>query len=426
MELLIKHIKVVDSSSPYNGQVVDIFIQHERITQIGASLSIPNVEVWEYEGACVSPGWVDIGTQTGDPGFEHKEDLESVANAAARGGFTHIATASTTAPVVHSKSEVLYIINSTRQYLVDFHPIGALTQKNNGKDLAELYEMSEVGAVAFSDSFHAIQHSGLLMRGLLYTKAFDGLVMNQPLDEQIAAGGYVHEGEHSTLFGMKGIPAFAESMMIQRDLAILAHTDSKLHFSNISAKKSVELIRKAKTDGLSVTASVNPMNLFFVDTILDDFDSNYRVRPPLRGAEDRAALIAGLADGTIDCIVSNHRPQDTESKRLELDYADDGVIMLETAFAVAQMATADHLSLSKLIDSITLHPRQLLKLPAVTIAENQLADLTLFHPTAAWEYTASSIQSKSKNSPFIGKILKGKPLGVIANGQIALASAQLF
>jgi dihydroorotase len=417
MELLLKSVKVVDSRSPFNGQIVDILIKNNQIKQVGSNISVDSAEIFEVEGACVSIGWCDIGTQTGDPGFEHKEDLKTVAKAAAHGGFTHLGTASTTNPVSHSKSEILYTIHNTHSELVDFHPIGALTHDNNGKDISEFHEMNEVGAVGFSDSFHAVQHSGVLLRTLLYAKSFAGTVYNQPLDEQIAAGGYVHESEHSIRYGMKGIPSLAESMMVQRDLYLLEYTDSKLHLSNISTKESVDLIREAKAKGLNVTASVNPMNLYFTNDILDNFDTNYRVNPPIREKSDQLALIEGLKDGTIDCIVSNHRPQDLESKRLELMYADDGVIMLETAFSVSLAATADKLTLEDLIEKITHQPRTILGINAVHINENEIADLTIFHPSTEWTYSKSAIQSKSKNSPFIDKALKGKVLGVVNNGQ---------
>ncbi len=417
MELLLKRVKVVDNRSPFNGQIVDIHIKDNQIKQIGQNLSMTSVEVFEADGACVSVGWCDIGTQTGDPGFEHKEDLKTVAKAAAHGGFTHLGTASTTHPVSHSKSEILYTIHNTHSELIDFHPIGALTHDNNGKDISEFHEMHEVGAVGFSDSFHAVQHSGVLLRTLLYVKSFGGTVYNQPLDEQIAAGGYVHESEHSTRYGMKGIPSLAETMMVQRDLYLLEHTDSKLHLLNISTKESVDLIRQAKAKGLDVTASVNPMNLYFTDDILDSFDTNYRVCPPIREKEDQLALIDGLKDGTIDCIVSNHRPQDLESKRLELMYADDGVIMLETAFSVVLAATEHKLTLEDVIEKITHYPRTILGINAVSINESQIADLTIFNPSTEWTYLKSNIQSKSKNSPFIDKTLKGKVLGVVNNGQ---------
>ncbi len=417
MKLLIKKVKVVDSRSLYNGRIVDILIIGNIISKIGNDLAAPDAEIWQTEGACISIGWTDVGTYTNDPGTEYKDDLNTIAVAAAKGGFTHVLSASNTAPAIHSKSEVLYIINNTRHQLTDFHPLGAVTKGNEGKELAELYDMTSVGAVGFSDGYHSIQHSGILLRALLYAKGFGGTIINQALDEQIASGGYAHEGLQSTMVGMKGIPALAESMMVQRDLYLLEYADSKLHLANISTKNSVALIRDAKARGLKVTASVNPMNLYFTDSVLHDFDTNYKVNPPIRSEKHRSALLVGLQDGTIDSITSNHRPQDTESKRLEFMYADDGVTMLETAFSVALMATKEDIELETLISKLTTAPREIFKLPLPTIAENQIADLTVFHPTETWVFENKKAASKSNNSPFDQQALMGKVLGVINNGQ---------
>lgn len=417
MKLLIKKATIVDARSPFNGQTVDILIENNIISDIAETIENENAEVWELKNAHVSVGWTDIGTYTNDPGYEFKDDLNSISNAAAKGGFTHILSASNTSPAIHSKSEVLYIINNTRHQLTDFHPLGAVTKNTNGKELAELYDMTSMGAVGFSDGYHSIQHSGILLRALMYAKAFDGTIINQPLDEQIASGGYAHEGLQSTMVGMKGIPALAESMMVQRDLYLLEYTDSKLHLANISTQKSVELIREAKSKGLNVTASVNPMNIYFTDEVLHDFDTNYKVNPPIRSKEHQKALIEGLKDGTIDCIVSNHRPQDTESKRLEFMYADDGANMLETAFSITLMATENHIPLVEIIEKFTTQPRQIFKLPQHTIDKNQTADLTVFNPNQEWIFKNNQSASKSNNSPFDGQTLKGKVLGVVNNSQ---------
>ena len=301
MSLLLQQVKVIDTTSDHNGKVVDILIEDGHIKEIGKSLNSDSyqkdkVEIWKVEGACVSVGWLDIGTQIGDPGFEHREDLESAANAAVTGGFTGVACLPNTHPTIHSKSEVLYIKNRTQYSIIDFYPIGAISQDCKGKDLAELMDMHHEGAVAFSDGSHSIQNSGLMMRGLLYTKPFDGLLMNHPHDDQIAGKGFVHEGVISTSLGLRGIPALSEEMMVERDLHLVEYADGRLHFSNISSADSVELIRKAKAKGLKITASVNPMNLVFTDERLTEFDTNYKVYPPLRSETDRLALIEGLKE----------------------------------------------------------------------------------------------------------------------------------
>ncbi len=417
MKLLIQKVKVVDRNSPYNGQTVDIFIENGKITEIGTSIDKEDVEVWNNKNACVSMGWVDVGSYTNDPGEEFKEDLYSISQAAAFGGFTTVLSAANTHPTIDSKSKVLYIINSTRHDLVDFHPLGAVTKGCEGKEIAEMFDMSHHGALGFSDGFHSIQHSGIMMRALMYVKAFDGRIFNEPLDTHISSKGYVHEGIQSTTVGMSGIPALAESMMVQRDLYLLEYTESKLHLSNISTAESVELIRQAKAKGLDVTASVNPMNLFFTDKVIQNFDTNYKVKPPIRSEEHRSALIDGLKDGTIDFVNTNHRAQDTESKRLEFMYADDGVIMLETAFAITNMVTTDVLDLETLISKFTTQQRTIFNLKNQKIDIGEIADLTIFNPNEEWAYHETEILSNSKNTPFKNEYLKGRVIGVVNNNQ---------
>jgi dihydroorotase len=415
MMLLLKQVQVIDSRSSWNGQTVDMYIKNGQIDVIGQDLEVADAEIFDAQGACISIGWFDLGTQVGDPGIEHKEDLMSVSNAAIAGGFTGIACQPNTHPTIHSKSEVLYIKNRTRGNIVDFHPIGAISDECKGKNLAELMDMFHHGAVAFSDGEKSIQNNGLMLRALLYTKPFAGLIINHPHDKDIAADGIVHEGVESTMLGMKGMPSLAEEMMIQRDLHLVEYAEAKIHFSNISTKGSVELIRRAKRNGFNVTASVNPMNLYFTDAALSGFDSNFKVNPPLRGENDRQALISGLKDGTIDMIETHHTPQDSECKNLEFAYADYGVTMLETAFSVIQTALENDLSQIEIIEKISTKPRQILNLDLPTIETGAAANLTIFAPQTTWKYTKT--HSKSKNSPFLGQELKGQVLGIVNNGK---------
>jgi dihydroorotase len=413
--LLLKEVQIIDNRSSWNGQTVDIYIKDGKIDVIGQNLNLAATKVFEGNGAVVSIGWFDLGTQVGDPGFEHREDVFSVSNAAAAGGFTAIACLPNTHPTIHSKSEVLYIKNRTRGNIVDFYPIGAISEDCKGKDLAELFDMQHHGAVAFSDGRKSVQNNGLMLRALLYTKPFDGLIINHPHDKDIASGGIVHEGVMSTSLGMKGIPSLAEEMMIQRDLHLVEYAETKIHFANISTKGSVELIRNAKNKGLKITASVNPMNLFFTDEVLVDFESNYKVVPPLRAENDRQALIEGLKDGTIDLIETHHVPQEIESKDVEFSYSNYGVIMLETAFSIIQSVLKDTFTTTEIIEKIAIAPRNLLQLELPTIEVGSAANLTIFNPNEKWTFEATKIQSKSKNSPFIGQQLTGKVLGIVNN-----------
>ncbi len=412
MQLLIKNAILVDPASKYNGEKINIFIIDGKIKQIGKRLGVQDAKVYDANGAYVSPGWVDIGTQVGDPGFEHREDFRSIEKAALAGGYTSMACLPNTYPPIHSKSEVLYVINSSKNSIVDFLPIGAISDDCAGKDITEMYDMRAAGAIAFSDGKNPIQDSGLMMRALQYVQPFNGVIINQPLDKNVAQHGQLHEGVVSTSLGLRGIPSMAEELVVQRDIYLSEYTSSNLHLLNISTAESVRLIRLAKKKGLKVTASVAALNLAFNDAALSDFDSNFKVLPPLRRASDQKALIQGLKDGTIDCITSNHTPLESEVKNLEFLFAEFGAIGLQTAFSLANSALHKKLSIEEIIEKIAFGPRKVLGLPMKTIAVGEPADLTLFDPQLEWTFEQKDILSKSKNSPLIGSRLKGKVTAV--------------
>jgi dihydroorotase len=420
-QLLLRNIRIIAPNQPsLDGQVRDILIKNGKILKIDTSISLESesgTKVFEHPNACVSIGWCDVGTHTGDPGLEHREDLESVAKAAMAGGFTTLAPFPNTEPAIHSKSEILYIKNRTQSYLVDFQPIGALSVDCKGRDMAEMLDMRSVGAVAFSDGRKSVQDSGLLLRGMQYAKFFDGLVFNAPFDKSIAPHGEIHEGEVSTSLGLSGIPSMAEELMIQRDLQLLAYADSRLHFHNISTAHAVTLVREAKQHGLKVTASVAALNLCFTDNVLRGFDTNFKVMPPLREDIDRQALIEGLVDGTIDFITTNHTPLDEESKSLEFPYADFGAIGLETTFGLLNQFLNQIFTISDLIRFLAIHPRAVLGLEMPSFTEGSEANLTIFEADESWIFTEKDIFSKSKNTPLVGKILRGRVLGVVNNGK---------
>jgi dihydroorotase len=419
--LLLRQVRIIAPNQPsIDGQIRDILIENGKIAKIDTKTAFDTegvVTVFEHANACVSIGWLDVGTQTGDPGFEHREDLESVAKAAMAGGFTALAPFPNTEPAIHSKSEILYIKNRTQSYLVDFEPIGALSTDCKGKDMAEMLNMRSVGAVAFSDGRKPVQDSGFLLRGMQYAKIFDGLVFNVPHDKTIAPHGEIHEGEVSTSLGLAGIPSMAEELMVQRDLALLAYADSRLHCHNVSTAGSVALLRAAKKQGLRVSASVAALNLCFTDDVLRGFDTHFKVMPPLRGEEDRLALIEGLRDGTIDFITTNHTPIDEEGKNLEFPYADFGAIGLETTYGLVNQFLHQIFDSQDFIEFLAINPRHVLGLDIPLIEEGALANLTLFDADKIWTFSSKDIVSKSKNTPLVGKILRGSVLGVINNGQ---------
>ena len=367
------------------------------------------------EGKYLSPGFFDLNCNIGEPGLETKEDLDSGTAAAAAGGFTGIALMPNTVPPVHSKSEIEYLLNRAKKKLVDVYPLGAISNKRDGKDLAEMYDMYLSGAKGFSDGNRPVQDAGLMERALLYAQGFDALVFSYPEDAAIAGKAKVNEGEVSTLLGMKGIPSLAEELIVARDLYLAEYTVSRIHFSTISTTRSVELIREAKRKGLEVTCDVAAHHLALTDESLLGFDSLYKVKPPLRTQDDVDALLAGLKDGTIDAIVSQHTPHEVEFKDVEFEVAEFGITGLQTAFSLALKAGLD---LGMIIEKMAINPRRILNIDVPVIAEGQEANLVILDVEEIWEFNRKNNRSKSYNSPYIGHNLKGKVLLTCNNNQI--------
>lgn len=417
MEVLIKSAKVVDPNSPQNGKTVDILIKNGKIAEIAKKIT-PAKKVTEFSAGNlhVSPGWFDMHVHFRDPGFEYKEDIISGANAAAFGGFTGVACMPDTDPPIHTKSEIEYVENKAKGLPVDVYPIGAISKNLEGKDMAEMFDMKTEGAVAFSDGKKAVANAQLQSLALLYTKGFDGLVMTYSDEEKISNNGKMNEGEVSTVLGLKGIPALAEELHVARNLFLAEYHDAKIHLSIISTAKSVDLIRQAKKKGVKVTAEVTAHHLALDDSKLSGFDSFFKVKPPLRTKKDITALTKGLKDGTIDAIVSDHSPEDEETKKVEFDRAEFGIIGLETAYAVVNTYLDNKISIEELVEKIALNPRKILQLDTPSVKEGEEANITLFDPTYEWTFTADNIQSKSKNTPFVGSKFKGKALAICNNG----------
>ena len=426
MQLLIRSARIVDAASSFNGQVCDLLIDNGLIRQIGTGLPADeHTRVIEADNLHVSPGWFDMRVLAQDPGFEHKEDMTSVCRAAAAGGFTDIALLPNTQPVIDSKDTLGYVRRMAEGQPVGVHVMAAITKKAAGEDFSEMLDLHQAGAVAFSDGHHPLQSPDLFLKTLQYLQPINGLLVNHPEEAELTRFGQMHEGIQSTLLGLKGIPALAEELTVERDLRLLDYvgwtetpaSDESfpvLHFATLSSARSVDLIRQAKSQGMPVSCDVAAHQLVFDDSSLANFDTNLKVNPPFRSAADVAALWAGLADGTIDAIVSDHTPQDAESKNLEFDQADFGMIGLETVFA-AIMTYNQGLSVAQIVDKLTTRPRHVLRLPAVSIAEGQTASLTLFDPTAPW--TFDKTQSKSKNSPFLGHTFTGRVIGTVHQRQ---------
>ncbi|WP_295718018.1 dihydroorotase [Mucilaginibacter sp.] len=414
MNLLIKSATILDPGSPFHQQVADILIENGVITRIGDDIEA-DAELVEAEGKYVSPGFFDLNCNIGELGLETKEDMRTGTQAAAAGGFTGVAMMPNTVPPVHSKAEIEYLLNRAKGNLVDVYPLGTISHKREGKDLAEMYDMYLSGAKAFTDGNRPVQDAGLMERALLYAQGFDALVFSYPEDTAIAGKAKVNEGEISTLLGMKGIPSLAEELMIARDLYLAEYTVSKIHFSTISTVRSVELIREAKRKGLEVTCDVAAHHLVLTDEALLGFDSQYKVKPPLRTKDDVKALIKGLKDGTIDAIVSQHTPHEIEFKDVEFEVAEYGITGFQTTLALALQSG---LPVELLVEKLSINPREILGVEVAVIAEGEKANIVLFDVDATWEYNSKSNLSKSKNSPFMGQNLKGKVLLTYNNQQL--------
>ena len=419
MKVLLRAATIYNSQSPYHLQQQHILIDNGTIAYIGTDAPEAD-KVIEAEGLCVSGGWMDLHAYVGEPGHEYKEDIQSIAAAASKGGFTEVLCLPNTNPVVQTKGAVNYLKSHTLSLPVTLHPIAAVTTDTDGKDLTEMIDLHQAGAVAFSDGLKPLQGADVILKALQYVQLFDGLLMNKPENTRLTEHGQMHEGLTSTQLGMKGIPALAEEVAVTRDLQLLAYAGGKMHFSLISTAASVEAIRKAKDQGLQVTCDVASYQVSFTDDTIAPFDTNYKVAPPFRSQSDAEAIKQGLLDGTIDALVSGHMPHDTEAKKLEFDLADFGIINLETAYAAANTALAGAITTEQLVDKFVTGPRAILGHAIPVIKEGEKANLTLFLPEQTWIPTEAETLSKSRNSPFYGKELKGRVLGIVHKGQVVL------
>ena len=414
--LLIQSATILDPQNPLNGKVVDVLIIKGKIAEISKKVNSvdKNTQVISAKGQYLSPGFFDLNVNFGEPGLETKEDMQTGSLAAAAGGFTGLALMPNTNPPVDSKGGVAYIINKSQNQIVDVYPLGCISHKNEGKELAEMFDMKQSGAIAFTDGNRPVSNAGLMSRALLYTQSFNGLIFSFAEDQDIAGKAKMNEGLMSTFLGMKGNPSLAEELMISRDLYLAEYNNSKIHFSTISTAKSVDLIRKAKKAGIKVTCDVAAHQLVFTEDELEGFDSQYKVKPPLRTKKDQKALIVGLKDGTIDAIVSQHTPHEVEFKNVEFEIASYGIIGLQTLLSIVLNAG---LNLDMIPEKLAIAPRNILGIEIPELKVGNSANFTLFNPVEEWELNEQSNKSKSSNSPFFGQKLKGKVKLVYNNGQ---------
>jgi len=416
MSFLLKNCLIYDRQSRHHLKKVNLLVEKGIIQSIGAKVSGENE--LDLNGAILTPGWVDINANFTDPGFEHKEDLESGSVTAQYGGFTDVAVSPTTDPVLETKGDVEYL-KSKSDRPIKLHPIAALSEGINGENLTEMLDLREAGAVAFSDGMRPIWNSELLVKALQYVQKFGGLIISRPADAHLSRNAQMHEGRTSTSLGMRGEPAISEKLAISNQLEIVRYAGGRLHFSMISTADGLKLIKIAKKDGLKVTCDVGINHLRFTDRDVSNFDTNYKIEPPYRSEADRKALIKGVNDGTIDAIVSGHQPQDRESKFLEFDLASPGVISLQTVFSVL-MSLKGELDLEAAIDRLTHGARKILGLETATIQEGAQARLAFFDPEKQWTLNKKSNQSKSENSPFWETELNGRTLGIVIGNKLEL------
>ena len=417
MRILIRKAKIVYPNSTLNGTVIDILVEQGVIAKIQDEIN-PESEVdfvIEEEDLHVSIGLCDIGATFGEPGLETKEDINSGVNAAIKGGYSCVAITPNTNPTISNRSYVEYVLNKAKDKAVKVYPLGSVSQDTKGEELAEMYDMKQAGAVAFTDGKKAIQNAHLLSRALLYTKSFEGVVMTFANDKQINHKGVVNEGEMSTHLGLEGIPHLAEELQVARDIYLAEYNNSPIHIRTLSSKKSVDLIREAQKKGIRVTADVAAHQLVFTDESLSDFDSLYKVLPPYRTLQDIEALKQGIKEGVISSIVSDHTPVEVEDKEKEFDLASFGIINLQTAFPLMLTHLSSEFSLEELIDKMAIQPRKILKIAVPEIKEGVEADLLLFSPTKKWRFKEKDIVSKSKNTPFVNTEFVGGVYGVLSN-----------
>jgi dihydroorotase len=414
MKILIQAAKILNTGSPFHKKEKNILIQNGRIIEIGDK-NYQADKIIKAEGMILSTGWFDLGTFIGDPGLEQKEDLESGTKAAVAGGFTEIAVLPNTVPNIQTKNDINYLTRGNDNRLLQVHPLASVTKNNKGEELTEMIDLHEAGAAGFTDGLKPIWHTDIFLKSLQYLQKFNGVLIDHPEDIWLNMFGQMHEGVQSTMLGLKGMPRIAEEVAISRNLKLLNYAGGRLHLSRLSTSKAIGLIRSAKNK-MNITCDIAAYQPLLDDSMLAGFDTNYKVNPPLREKPDNDTLIKGLNDGTIDVICSGHLPQDAESKSIEFDLADSGIINLQT-FASNLVSLSEMVNWDILIDKVTNGPRAVLNVETPIIDVEAKANLTLLDPNYTWTFDDETNLSKSKNSPWLGQTLTGKAVAVFNNGR---------
>ncbi len=401
----------------------DLLIQDGTIRAVGEDMA-PETDVPEYDASdkYISPGWMDMHVHLREPGYEHKETIATGAEAAAAGGFTAVACMPNTDPPIHTRDVVSFVQERAAETPIDVHPIACVSKERDGKELAELADLADGGAVAFSDDGAPVQHAGLMRRALEYSTMLDRPIINHMEVPSLNPGGHMHEGEVSARIGVDGIPGAADDVMIARDIELAAFTGGHVHVAHISTARGVELVRRAKARDLPVTAEVCTHHLALTDAAVEDsgFDTHTKMHPPLRSPEDVDALKEGLADGTIDALCTDHAPHAAFEKDVEFTAAPFGITGLETAWGLIgrELIEPGILSVEEAVRALTTAPRRILRLDPPTLTEGAPASLTIFDADTRWTFTEDHVQSKSQNTPFLGDELVGRPWAVYHDGRL--------
>lgn len=430
MKLLIKGGRVVDPSQERD-EVTDIYIEDGKISEIGTDLDPEglNIEIIDASGMIVAPGLVDMHCHLRDPGFEYKEDIESGTRAAAMGGFTSVACMPNTSPVIDNAAVVEYITSRAEKVgCVNVYPIGAISKGLQGKELAEIGDMKFAGVVAVSDDGRPVVESGLMRRAMEYADMFDVTVVSHCEDMGLADGGSMNEGAVATSMGLRGITRAAEEVMVSRDILIAEATRTAVHIAHVSTRGSVELVRQAKKRGVRVTCETCPHYFTLTEKACEGFNTNAKMNPPLRTDDDVQAIKDGLADGTIDAIATDHAPHHADEKQCEFAAAQNGIIGFETALGlgITYLVKENVLTLGKFLEKMTANPANILGLNKGTLRVGTAADIVIFSPDKEYEVKAEEFESKSKNSPYDGWKLYGKPQYTIVRGHIIVNQGVLL
>jgi dihydroorotase len=422
--LLLKN--VIPAGSEFDGKKsVDIRIKNGVISEISGELSpSDNEEMFDAKGAYISGGWMDMHVHFREPGYEHKETIETGCRTAMFGGFTEVACMPNTKPAIHTRDVVEFIKNKSKNQLVDVHPVGCVTKERKGESIAEMSDMKNGGAVAFSDDGDPVYNSQVMRVALEYSSMLGVPVINHEEDLDLSRPGHMHEGNVSARLGLDGTPSIAEEVMIARDILLAGFTGGHLHVAHISTRKAVDLVRKAKAEGINITTEVCTHHFDLTDEEVErrEFDTHVKMHPPLRTQDDVDAMIEGLADGTIEVICTDHAPHSVEEKEVEFIYAPNGITGLDTAWSICvkRLLEPGVLTLPQLLKKLVINPRKILNLEVPGLKEGNKANLTLFNTDEEWVYRANEVRSKSKNSPYINNTLTGRAIAVYNKGQFAV------